>query len=105
MRLGNRYATIKESTQVTDKGENYPDLMSFPIEKFSFSGNGKEVVLTQSDLDRFDLTCARQYGSSIYGDLVLWLNNISSIHYITAGETIVFPSLRDLEKFMIKNLI
>lgn len=102
--MRSRYKTLKESTQTNSKGNPYPDVMSFPIEKFTFTGTGKEYYLTQTDIDRIDLLCYREYGVSYYDDMVLWLNDIDSLHNIVAGTKILLPPKRDLDRFMIKNM-
>jgi len=103
--MKSRYITMKESSETNSKGEKYPDVLTFPIEKFKFNDPLKEVMITQTYKERFYLLCHEAYGSSQYDDIVLWLNGISSVHILTPGETIFLPSKRDLDKFLINNKI
>lgn len=99
-----RYEIMKASNQTNSDGNNYPDVMTFPIEKFVFTDPGKNHILTRSDLDRFDILCIREYGVSYYDDIVLWLNNIDNLKNVTPGNTIFLPTKRDLDRFFTKNL-
>ena len=99
-----RYDTIKPSSQINLKGNQYPDLMSFPIDKFKFTEISKEYILTEPDIDRFYLVCYREYGVSYFDDIILWLNNIDTIHDVTPGTSIQLPAKKDLDRFIIRNL-
>lgn len=99
-----RYMTIKESNQINKNGNKYPDIMSFPIESFKFTDTEKEYILSETDIDRFYMVCYKYYGIPYYDDIVLWLNNIDSIHNVSPGRKILLPSKRDLDRFVIKNL-
>jgi len=100
--MRNRYQLLKESSQTNSKGNPYPDIMSFPIEKFSYTGTTREYYLTQTDIDRIDILCYREYGVTYYDDIILWLNNIDSLHNVAPGTKISLPSKKDLDRFMIK---
>lgn len=99
-----RYMTLSESDQINKSGNKYPDLMSFPIDRFQYTDTEKEYILSETDLDRFYMVCYRYYGVPYYDDIVLWLNNIDSIHDVEPGRTVRLPSRRDLDRFMVKNL-
>jgi hypothetical protein len=103
--MKSRYIAMKESHMTNDKGDKYPDVLSFPIKEFVFNDPLKEVTITQRYKERFYLLCYESYGSSEYDDIVLWMNGISSVHILTPGETILLPSKRDLDRFLIKNKV
>ncbi len=100
-----RYITMKESHMTNDKGEKYPDVLSFPLKKIKYEDPLKEVVITQAYKERFYLLCYDVYGVSEYDDLILWLNGVSSTYLLVPGETILLPSKRDLDKFLIQNKV
>lgn len=100
-----RYITMKKSKVKNFKGQSYPDVLSFPIKKFKFSDPLKEVVITQRYKERFYLICYDTYGVAEYDDIILWLNGISSTYLLKPGETILLPSKRDLDKFLIENKV
>lgn len=97
-----RYLTMTESSVTNSQGVAYPDILSFPIDKFKYTEEPYEYVLTQSDIDRFDYLMYRFYNTAYYDDMVLWLNNIASLHDLEPGDTINLPSKTDLENFFIK---
>lgn len=103
--MKSRYVVMKESKVTNNKGENYPDIVSFPIKNFKFNDPLKEVMITQTYKERFYLLCYEAYGTTEYDDIILWLNGISTIHNVVPGETILLPSKRDLKKFLIENRI
>jgi hypothetical protein len=103
--MKSRYIAMKESVVTNDKGEKYPDILTFPIKKFKFNDPLKEVIITQKYKERFYLLCYEEYGLVEYDDIILWLNGISSVHILMPGETILLPSKRDLDRFLIQNKI
>lgn len=103
--MRSRYDVIKESHMTNDRGEKYPDVLSFPIRKIKYNDPLKTVVITQRYKERFYLLCHEAYGTSQYDDLVLWLNGVSSVHILVPGETILLPSKRDLDKFLIEHKV
>ncbi len=98
-----RYDIIEESSQVNLDGENYPDILTFPIDRFQIVDSLKKVVITQKYKERFYLICYDYYGVSYYDDIVLWLNGISSWDVLEVGELLYLPSKKDLERFFIDN--
>jgi len=99
-----RYDLLKESIQTNDEGITYPDIMSFPINKYKPRFASREYGVTEPDIDRFYIVCYKTYGVSFYDDLVLWLNNIDTVHNIKPGDTIFLPDKRDLDRFYIQYL-
>jgi len=102
--MRNRYEVMKESDQVNTDGNKYPDVMTFPIEKFLYTNTAKKYILRRFDLDRFDLLCIREYGVAYYDDIILWLNNIDNLKNAVPGQEILLPSKRDLDRFFSKYL-
>jgi hypothetical protein len=91
-------------TVTTDNdGTVYPDCLSVPLNAFRAQKNFSLARLTQVDIDRFDLFMDKKYHSIDYIDLILWLNNISSLRELTAGDYISLPAKSDLDTFFIKN--
>ena len=94
-----KYLTIAESLQTNSHGEAYPDIMQFPIDKFEFSQTPQEYILSQSDIDRFDVLMSTYYGYAFYSDIVLWASKIKTIHDLSPGDTILLPDKIDIERF------
>lgn len=103
--MKSRYAVMKKSEQKTSKGYHYPDVLTFPIKKFVFKDEVKEVELTQEYIEKFYLLCFREYRVNHYDDIILWLNGIDSIHNVEIGKKIYLPSKKDLERFLIRNRV
>lgn len=100
-----KYLTIKDSpTEVNTYGEVYPDIMTFPINKFEYTDIPRRVILTQADITRFDLFSYRYYRTCDYTDILLWLNNYASYHDLTVGDEILVPTIDDINAFFVKYL-
>jgi hypothetical protein len=98
--MRNKYLVIKESsTETNSLGNPYPDIMTFPINKFRYNDIPIRTKLTSADIARFDLFCFRIYNNSDYTDLLLWLNDKASVHQLVAGEEVVLPSANDINNF------
>lgn len=102
--MKSRYQLMKPSNEKNSMGNEYPDVMTFPIEKFKFVDKPREHIITEPERDRFYFVCYREYGVAYYDDIVLWLNNIDSLHNIEPGLTVLLPSKRDMDKFFIRNM-
>lgn len=101
----NKYLTIKESSTVFDSlGNAYPDIMTFPINNFIYTAIPLKVILTSFDIDRFDLFSYNYYSTSDYTDILLWLNNIDSVHSLVEGQEFIVPELADINRFYLDNL-
>lgn len=88
-----------------DRGEFdnlFPDSMTLQINKFRTNYTPLEYVITQGDVDRFDLLIYRAYGISDYTDIVLWYNNIGFKEDLEVGQTILLPDLKDINTFYIR---
>jgi len=83
----------------TRKGVPYADIMSFSIEEFNFSTQPERYSLFRRDVERFDLLMFRKYGAAVYDDIILWLNNIPSRHFLQPGQVLVLPDRVDLDRF------
>lgn len=84
----------------TRKGIRYADVCSFRIEDFEYTRQPEEYELFRRDIERFDLLMFRKYGVAGYDDIILWLNNIPSIHFLNAGDVLLLPDRKDLDRFM-----
>jgi hypothetical protein len=91
------------ATTADNDGTIYPDCLSIPLNAFRAQKNFSLIRLTQVDIDRFDLFMDKKYHSLDYIDIILWLNNISSLRELTAGDYIGLPAKSDLDTFFIKN--
>jgi len=98
------YLTIKASDQVDTFGNQYPDIMTFPVNSFRYYNNPLVVTLTSADCFRFDLLVYAYYKTSDYTDLILWLNNLSSVHDLVAGNELTLPDPDDITKFYLTNV-
>ena len=97
-----RYDFIKPAKSPeskTKRGEPYPDLCTFRIEEFRFTARPERYKLLQRDVDRFDILMFRKYKVAAYDDLILWLNNVPSVHFLQAGDELLLPSREDLDRF------
>ena len=100
-----RYDVMPSAPQTDVDGNSYPDVMRFPWSRFKITKTVKEYVVTQNDVDRFDVTCFTEYGSYAYDDLVLWYNGVMDIHSLKPGTLLKFPDKTDLDRFITGNKV
>jgi len=103
--MRSRYDLMQLSTQRSTKDTYFPDVMTFPIQKFKFTDVPLEYFLTSKDIDRPDLLMYRYYNRAEYDDIIFWLNGISNIFDTSAGTKIFLPSRKDLEQFFLRNRV
>ena len=101
--MRDKYFVCKASSEVDQFGNNYPDIFTLPIENFAYTTKPQKYYLTSRDIYRFDLLMQSYYSTPEYEDIILWLNNITHISLKTPGETILLPSMTDIENFYRKN--
>lgn len=95
-----KYLVMQESVEYSDEfGNTYPNVFSFPIRNFAYSETPTQYNLTEIDIQRFDLLVYSFYNTSIYDDIVLWLNNINHISDTPIGTTIYLPTKNDIDAF------
>lgn len=99
--MRSRYDLMTAGVSTSTSGKYYPEIFSYYTRVFTFNDKPKNVLISQVVIDRFDLACYNEYGVSEYDDIVLWVNNISSIHELVLGEYLSFPSKSDISKFFL----
>lgn len=97
--LRNRYKLMKESEVKNSKEKAFPDVMTFPLNKFRTNSRPKEHILSKSDIERFDLLIYRYYRLPDYDDFVLWYNGVGDVRSLEPGDVLKMPSKRDIERF------
>ena len=98
------FLTIKDSLVADSLGNFYPDLMTFPINRFIYNDSPLKVVITAGDIARFDTFIFKFYNTSDYTDIILWLNNKASVHDLSTGDELLLPTPDDIDKFYIGNI-
>jgi len=100
-----KYLTIRPSTTVFDNlGNSYPDIMTFPINTFAYTGIPVKVFLSEADCNRFDIFVFNYYGTSDYTDILLWLNNKASVHDLNSADEFTLPETSDLNRYYLDNI-
>ena len=100
------YLKIKDNlTDVDEGGLYWPDVMTFPINKFKYTQTPEVYVIDQFYIDRFDMLMFDYYGVSYYDDMVLWLNNIEYKQDLVSGQKLLMPTSEDLERFYITYIV
>jgi len=100
------YMTIKNNTSTKDQNDQFfPDVMTFPINRFRYTKTPTTVVLTEQDIIRMDLLMFAFYRTTDYDDIVLWLNNIEFKEQLSAGDKFLLPEKVDIERFYIDFII
>jgi hypothetical protein len=81
----------------------YPDVLTLDTNNFTFTSSPEEYYLTKSDILRPDILFYNKYGFPDFYDLIIEINGIGYIKDCSPGDTILLPSLTDLENFYAKN--
>jgi hypothetical protein len=97
-----RYLLTKDSIATNEFGQAYPDIVSFPINKFVYSQDPTVIQLTTADCQRFDLVSYAYYDTSDYTDLLLLLNGKNSFHDLVPGDEIKIPIIDDVNSFYLR---
>ena len=102
----NVYLTIKDNTSdIDENGQYWPDIMTFPINRFQYTIAPREITLTEQNVIRMDLLIFNYYNTSDYDDIILWLNNIEYKTDLEAGQKFLLPDKRDIERFYVDNIL
>lgn len=103
--MKSRYGLMEQSDTKAQDGTFYPDVCSFPIHKFKLTSNPKEHSITSIEVLRPDLIVWFDYDLNEFDDILLWLNGISDVRSMTAGDVILVPTRTDMEDFYLKNRV
>jgi hypothetical protein len=96
-----KYDLMNDSTTYTDEFGNYfADILSYPINNFVESIPPLEIILTENDINRFDLFIYNVYSNLDYESFILWYNNIEYISRVEPGTKIILPSATDIEAWI-----
>lgn len=98
--MRSRYQTMALSiTEFDPDGNAYPDVMTFPIDLFSYSQTTITYSMSQNDIDRPDKMVSTYYGIAEFDDIVLWLSDIPFVYDESPGKQVELPRKRDMERF------
>lgn len=103
--MRSRYDVIKPSEQTNEKGQKYPDILTFPMTSFVFNDAVDKVEVTQVIKERFYLACYEKYGVTFYDDIILWINGVDTVYNLEVGGILYFPSKKDIDRFLIKHRV
>lgn len=92
---------MNNSDQKNESDQNYPDIMTFPIERFRYTIIPSEITVNEFVRTKFPIYLFSVYGTVDYDDLVLWLNNKTKPDLVV-GEKLLIPDKRDLDNFYLK---
>ena len=100
------WQTMKDNESTTDgNGVYWPDVITFPINKFIWTSTPEVITLTQNYIDRFDIFMYEYYNVAEYDDLILFLNNIKYKGDLVAGDKLLMPKKEDIEDFFLNYIV
>ena len=102
-----KYDVMSPSDTVTDNnGSFYPDISTFPINKFSPSVKYLNYSLTYGDIYRFDQLINGLFGSfDFYDDFSLWISDVAFLSLDSNFEApMKFYTKSDIDNWYSKNL-
>lgn len=99
--MATKYDLMDDNTYYQDDfGNYYSDPLTYPLLDFTYEIEPQERILSQVDIDRFDLFIYSVYGNVNYEYFILRFNNIEYISRMEPGDTILLPSSIDIENFI-----
>ncbi|MCA1807026.1 MAG: hypothetical protein LC687_04145 [Actinobacteria bacterium] len=81
-------------------GEAYPDVLTAEYQDFIFTRTPKKAQLNLQDVDKFFLLNARYYNTPQGDDILLDINLVPHISYLTPGLIMYIPAMGDMEAFV-----
>lgn len=97
---------MKDNETTKDKNDIYwPDVITFPINRFKWTSTPEVVTLTQNNIDRIDLFMYEYYNVPEYDDIILFLNNIAFKEDLVAGDKLLMPKKEDIEDFYLTYIV
>lgn len=100
--MKSRYGLMERSNTKAQDETFYPDVCTFPIQKFKLTSNPKEYAVTSIEVQRPDLIVWFNYDLNEFDDILLWLNGISDVRNMIAGDIILIPTRTDMEDFYLR---
>lgn len=92
---------LMEGQQIDDDLTIWPDCLSIDLDKFPNTDPGANIFVYQNNVLRPDLFFYNKMSTNNLEDIILWLNNVSSRRDLTAGMSLQFPSVNDLNSYYI----
>jgi len=86
------YRIIENKNVITNKGENYIDLLSTTFDK-SIIPKGELLVVNKYYIARPDLISLACYGSDRYADIICKLNGISNPFEMNENDILFIPEI------------
>ena len=99
-----KYDLMNFSEEVDELGNQYPDIMTYPLNRFRPIYSQYERLMPKTDIDRFDLFTYYFYNTANLDDFLLWYNDNPTINLVEIGDTLNVPDRRDVEKFYLDNI-
>lgn len=93
-----RYDFMSDGEVKDAQGRNYPDPLSLNYLNIKLSEKPIKSVLTESDVVSFWDKTAKIYGAAQLDDIVLTVNGVPHRNLLNNGDTIIFPSAKDIKR-------
>ena len=104
--MRSRYDLMQESKQRDEvTGGTYPDVLTIPLDQLEFSDALTPVTVNQNYKNKFYNLCYDQWGITYYDDILLFTNGVSIEDSLVIGETLLVPSLRDMNSYYSSNIV
>lgn len=98
------YSLMQESEQRDEIiRDNYPDVLTMPLQDFSFDAPPRQYDLEQRDVIRPDLLMQRQYSIAELDDLLFFINGIGLVSEEELGRSMLLPTKKTIERFFNRN--
>ena len=96
--MKSRYDYMQPSSvRDPESGDFFPDPLTLNYHAFTLTTSPTAVELSTSQIEFFWKTTESQLGTAELDDVVLALNAIPHRNFLQAGDSILFPSVQDIE--------
>jgi len=102
--MRSRYDLMTEFETLNEDGNTYKDIFSYPNdENITSNFTPKELIITQREKQRIDLTMFEIYDLPEMEDVIQWHNFFVNTYAMQNGDILSIPDGRDMMDFYTAN--
>lgn len=104
-KMRSRYDLMNDFEVENNDGNIYKDIFSYPNdENLTTNYTPKQLVVTNREKQRIDLTMFETYNMSEMDDIVQWYNQYNNTYLMNIGDILRIPDGRDILSFYNENV-
>lgn len=98
--IPSRYDAMVESPEKDIDGETYPDPLSVDYTQFVYSEPPTILPVEDYYISKLYVKTYQFYGTAYWDDIILNLNSIPHMSKLVSTQSLKFPILQDMNKFI-----